>query len=387
MYYIGVESSQINYLQVISSISRDRGGPVTGALSISHEMNKIFEKAVLLHTDMADIEYDDRYEINIRSWDGKSALRLLKALYFLSVSKIERGHLHGIFDPICWLAALIFKIRGIPYVIQLHGCLEPIDLEKGKHKKRIFLWLFGNSVVNGSSALISTSEEESVATKNLGYSGSIIETSLGSFVLKKEFGYTPSNIELEVFEKVPKKKRILFLGRLASKKNPDFICEIVPFLGDFHFVIAGPEADWTIEELRKKVKFEDQNRVTFTNHVNEYEKSWLLHNTGLMLFPSDHENYGISLVEALCVGLPVIASAEVSSSRFINEFGEGHVMPTLEVQKWIEAIRELTLESKEVQGKALEMKARDFFEWRNFATKVTKFWEDFDESIQGNKNG
>ncbi len=373
-------STTINYLQVISSISRDRGGPVTGALSISHEMNKIFKKAVLLHTDLAKIDYDDRYKINIRSWNGSHKFRLFKAIYFVSIKKIERGHLHGLFDPICWLTALVFKVRRIPYVIQLHGCLEPIDLERSKYKKKIFLKIFGNFIIRSSSALISTSEEESAATKELGYHGSIIETRLGSFVFQEEYGCKPNNIDLSVFESTPKKKRILFLGRLAAKKNPDFICEIVPLLKEYLFVIAGPESDWTVQELKNQISLEDQKRVIFTNHVDEYEKTWLLYNSGTMLFPSDHENYGISLVEALCTGLPVIASEGVSSSRYIKDFSVGCAMARLDAGEWVGAIHKIYSESNEHQSRILELKARNFFEWRNFAIQVDNFWKNSDKS-------
>jgi glycosyltransferase involved in cell wall biosynthesis len=151
-------------------------------------------------------------------------------------------------------------------------------------------------------------------------------------------------------------------------------------LKEYLFVIAGPESDWTVQELKNQISLEDQKRVIFTNHVDEYEKTWLLYNSGTMLFPSDHENYGISLVEALCTGLPVIASEGVSSSRYIKDFSVGCAMARLDAGEWVGAIHKIYSESNEHQSRILELKARNFFEWRNFAIQVDNFWKNSDKS-------
>ncbi|HHY94304.1 MAG TPA: glycosyltransferase [Firmicutes bacterium] len=107
---------------------------------------------------------------------------------------------------------------------------------------------------------------------------------------------------------------ILSVGRLVSYKGHAVLVEAVAKLVHSHKLAVrlvvvgdGPERDY-LEGLATKKGL--SNSVTFTGYVPQGEQLWSIYSrASVYVQPSLTESFGMAVLEAMCFGLPVVASA------------------------------------------------------------------------------
>jgi glycosyltransferase involved in cell wall biosynthesis len=101
---------------------------------------------------------------------------------------------------------------------------------------------------------------------------------------------------------------LLFLGRIAPEKRPDWAVEIAKRMGTRLKVAAKVDPyDRAYYETEIKPLFADP-LVEFLGEVDEQEKRRLLADASALVFPIDWpEPFGITQIEALACGTPVLA--------------------------------------------------------------------------------
>lgn len=105
-----------------------------------------------------------------------------------------------------------------------------------------------------------------------------------------------------------KKPFFLYLGTLKPNKNINLIIKAITQLPHHQLVIAGKKG-WLYHDIFQLViDLKLENRVIFTDFVNEREKWALYKNAVALVIPSLYEGFGIPAIEAQKGGLPVIAS-------------------------------------------------------------------------------
>jgi len=109
---------------------------------------------------------------------------------------------------------------------------------------------------------------------------------------------------------------VLFLSTLQPRKNLEGLIEAfselkkeVPELP--HKLIVVGKTGWKFESILKKIG-EHAEIVTYKNHVSEEEKYSLLCGASALVLPSFYEGFGMQLLEAFAVHVPV-ATSNVSS--------------------------------------------------------------------------
>jgi glycosyltransferase involved in cell wall biosynthesis len=114
------------------------------------------------------------------------------------------------------------------------------------------------------------------------------------------------------------KVRILFVGRLESRKGIDVLLEAIPFvLAKFPEAILDIVGDDTIlrpDGLTYKEEFYELNtlprdvkdRIVFHGRVEEDELVHFYGNCDILVAPSRYESFGLIFLEALVFGKPVI---------------------------------------------------------------------------------
>jgi glycosyltransferase involved in cell wall biosynthesis len=91
-------------------------------------------------------------------------------------------------------------------------------------------------------------------------------------------------------------------------------------------VMAGPdECGWQADLARLAMQRNAGPRVTFTGPLYGDCKWGALRSAEVLALPSHTENFGISAVEALACGVPVLISNEVNIWREIDADGAGLV--------------------------------------------------------------
>ena len=107
-------------------------------------------------------------------------------------------------------------------------------------------------------------------------------------------------------------------------------------------VLAGPDqVEWT-RELRERVNRMDVSpRVIFPGMLKGLLKQGAFENADAFILPSHQENFGMSVIEALSYGVPVLISDKVNIWREVESDRAGYVEPddlagtTRLIQRWL----------------------------------------------------
>lgn len=105
---------------------------------------------------------------------------------------------------------------------------------------------------------------------------------------------------------------LLFVGTIEPRKN---ICRLIyaferlaQEIPDFSLVIVGQKGWGAVDVERAFQESEVRDRIIFTGFIPEEEKSLLMQNARLFVYPSIYEGFGLPVLEALQFGIPTITS-------------------------------------------------------------------------------
>lgn len=199
---------------------------------------------------------------------------------------------------------------GIPYVLQAHGSATTF-FQKG-WLKRTFDAIWGYRILKDASKVIAVTSTEVEQYKSLGISEDKIEI-------------VRSGIDLSQFDDLPERgkfrkkyglndsqKIILYLGRIHKTKGLDLLVkaftELSKHLNEAKLVIVGPD-DGYLPSLEKLIgELEISDKVLFTGPLYEREKLRAYVDADVYVLPSFYEIYGITVLEAMACGTPVIVT-------------------------------------------------------------------------------
>ena len=141
------------------------------------------------------------------------------------------------------------------------------------------------------------------------------------------------------------KPYLLFIGRLEKRKNIEGIIDAYKILIEKYkiphsLVLAGaPGYGYDVLKLKIQNYFKIQNskfKIIEPGFVDEATKQELLKNADIFLFPTFYEGFGLPVLEAQSVGVPVVCSNTSSLPEII----------TSKVQPWNQNILELSSKSE-----------------------------------------
>ncbi|MDQ1284165.1 MAG: hypothetical protein QG620_513 [Patescibacteria group bacterium] len=123
------------------------------------------------------------------------------------------------------------------------------------------------------------------------------------------------NIKFQINSKLKIKnsKFLLFVGRLEKRKNVEGIIEAYKILRDKHniphsLVLAG-KPGYGYEAVKYKVESSKYKaNIVLPGFISEEEKWQLLANADVFLFPTFYEGFGLPVLEAQALGVPVVTS-------------------------------------------------------------------------------
>jgi glycosyltransferase involved in cell wall biosynthesis len=296
----------VNILYTIPSIGVKSGGPslvllwtVRGLLGCGARA-KIVTFQILDTSDNLIAEEDFIYTLpaikNKFAFSRRFRTFLLNEKY-----EYDIFHAQGIWSYPTYITAKIARKYRKPYLITPHGALYPQDLARGRWKKQLFLRLCLFHDMQKAACLHVTCMEELKHIRKLGVTSPIA-------VIPNPIDVKMANIPTIQQSKI----RIGYLGRLHPIKNIERIIYAWHKLGDGvrdkELVIIGSGDETYHRFLKREVTRLDIQNVVFTGFLQGEVKDKVLRTLSYLVVPSDFENFGMVVPEALMRGVPVIAS-------------------------------------------------------------------------------
>lgn len=299
-------------LQTIGGFSARCGGTSTCTYDLLSAMHCLNPEPVvdILTPDVA--LGDDKlmgvgeYWIKAVPYDYKTPLSISRNMSkFMRNSDYDIYHTNGMWMHINHSTCEIARQKGKPYIITPHGMLYPESLARSAWKKWPMRKIWFDRDIRDADCIHATCNKEMENLRLLGYKGPIAV--IGNPVAVPD--YTE-----ELFDNrngQPSSNSIAFLGRLHPRKKVENILRGVAKSANPNLkVYIMGEGDSGYKDFLKQEasRLGIANRVHFLGFVNGRKKFDTLAKMDALFVPSDFENFGMIIPEALIVGTPVMAS-------------------------------------------------------------------------------
>jgi glycosyltransferase involved in cell wall biosynthesis len=233
-------------------------------------------------------------------------------------------------DPIfCGIVGLAIKYKyKKPLLVQVHGDSLDNKYWLRERKIRYLLNIIGKFVLRRADGIRVVSERVKKRIMSMGIEERRI-FKLPIYIDVKKFSDARGGKEIRRkfshYDNI-----VLFVGRLAKEKNiPNLLKAAAIVVKKFPrtlFLIVGdgPERE-KLERLAKKLQIEEN--VVFEGLV-EYDKLPAYYKAcDVFVLPSDHEGWGLVIVEALAAGKPVITTDVGLAGEVVEDRKYGFVVP------------------------------------------------------------
>lgn len=221
-----------------------------------------------------------------------------------SMGKPDLYHVQGVWMMHGTQMAKYARRNKIPYIVTLRGMLYPQALAHKSLIKKLSLFLYQKATLQQAAVIQATCIEEMEYYRALGFTNPV--------------AVLPNPIETKPYidQPLPIKSifRIGYLGRVHPRKRIERLIYAMDNLrtklpDDSELLIIGG-GDKSYEEfLHNEVeRLNLKTKVRFTGFLTGKEKDEAIDSLSVLAVPSDFENFGNIVTEALVHGVPVIAS-------------------------------------------------------------------------------
>jgi len=159
----------------------------------------------------------------------------------------------------------------------------------------------------------------------------------------------------------------LVTGTVERRKNLVRAIETAAAIPGLDVVSIGPPTLYLDEARARAAALGVSARVQFLGYVSREVIDDLYARATLALVPSRYEGFGYGLAEALCAGLPVIASDRASLPEVAA--GDATVIDPDDAAGWIDAVRDILGDRDRAERAAAAVRERAVqrFAWRHAA--------------------
>ena len=332
-------------LHVQETLSREYGGPATVLPQLANAQALAGHQVVVATTN-AGHSANPHHRAGWDSIGGGPAQAFYAPVQFnpmkisLGLAAYLRGaipafdivHIHGMYRFPPTIAAYLSRRYGIPYIVRPHGALDPYLYNRSVagsiRLKRLYERWFDLPNLNAAAAIHYTAEREQAHAAFLGLRSP-------SFVV-------PNGLKSDWDESQLKRGRlrerwgvgdapvVLFLGRMTVGKGLDLLIPAFAAVREIEphacLVIAGPDDEGYGQQVRRWVsELGLGGNVQIVGPLHGIDVPQAYRDADVLAQTSHTENFGMTVVEAMACGLPVVISDQVGIHPEVSRSGAGLV--------------------------------------------------------------
>ncbi len=237
----------------------------------------------------------------------------------LAAKRFDLVHDFGIWMPTNHAVARVCKKMAMPLIVSPCGMLASWALRHKAWKKRLAWWLYQRRDLQSATLLVATADQE-VRDIQCRVPGKAIALIPNGVDLPETL--TSSGADEPKAKAENRVRTAVFLGRIHPVKGLKNLVEawnrVQP--AGWRCVLAGPDEVGHQAELEAWLRERKLNGdFQFTGLLADRQKWNLLSEADLFILPSFTENFGVSVVEALAAGVPVITTKGTPWSELVAQ--------------------------------------------------------------------
>lgn len=293
-------------IHVIAGLAARNGGPSYSVPRLCNSLAQNFCHTELLSLQEPGSPILDQatfFRQDASSLPLFSSLRLSGALRLaleLKVFEADIVHNHGLWLMPNVYAGRVARKTGTPLVVSPRGMLAKAALKFSPLKKKIFWAALQSKAFDGGAVWHATSAEEAEDIREFG--------------IKAPIAIIPNGIDIPEYtaahSDLGSRRTLLFMSRLHPKKGLGDLIEAWSRLEeerpDWDLVIAGPDEGGYEARLKAQAAQAGCSRISFPGPVYGQDKADLLKRSDLFVLPTQNENFGLVVGEALAAGIPAV---------------------------------------------------------------------------------
>jgi glycosyltransferase involved in cell wall biosynthesis len=336
----------MNVLHIIPYLGRAQGGPVESLRLLASAQAELGHRVRVIYTGVASdgdpaIFPANVEVINLQSMGVVRWCPTLTDSAFLGNFDPDVVHSHGLWLDASRQAEKISSECGVPHIISPCGMLQHDALRRSRWKKRLAWYGFQKRVFASASVFHAKSDAEATEILSLLPQAkvTVIPNAIEPWqkISRKKSNSSVNATVRIIFEKsglLPSHKLALFMGRIHPVKGLERLLgawlKTFRSFPDWRLVIVGPDDDgyrskleaMSGEKVAGKNNGEVGSTIIFLGAIYGEDRWGVYTNVDLFVTPSDFENFGQSIAEALCAGVPVITTTS-TPWKLLKEKGCG----------------------------------------------------------------
>ncbi|MFD7718345.1 glycosyltransferase [Streptomyces sp. NPDC059814] len=240
----------------------------------------------------------------------------------LAARRMMRGadivHVHLMRDLVTLPAGLLALASGTPLVVQTHGMVDPTE----KRVAQLTDLLGVRRVLRGADAVLHLTETERIDVNAVAAPVPLTRT------VRLVNGVRPQ--ERKPGRDPARPPTVLFLARIQERKRPeDFVAAMPAVLAehpDARFVLAGPDTGALAGTLRLARELGVLDSLDHVGPLGHEEVLAAGRQADVYVLPSIEEPLGVSVLEAMSVGTPVVITRTCGLGPDVARAGAGRVI-------------------------------------------------------------
>ena len=318
------------------------GGPVRSIKNLTDFLGKEYNfKILTCDRDHGDTEAYPNIKVNGWNRVGNADVYYVPPKGFSQklivelAGQVDLVYVCGCFNDYAINTLIANRLGNIkvPVVVAAMGLFSPGALQIKSAKKKIFINIFNILGLFKDIYWSATSEMELTHILN------VIKTDRKKIMIAEDLPRAVQKTRI-IKEKKAGNLKVVFISRFSRPKNLSQAIKILQKAkSDIEFTLYGPDEDkgyW--DECQEELaKLPDNVSWVWKGNLDSEKVVETLKSQDLFLFPTQGENFGHVIQEALSAGCPCIISDQTPWQDFESQ-GVGYVLPLKEEKLFVEAI-------------------------------------------------